>query len=148
MKKLLFIGVIVVSLLIAGAISSQNTDTIFVNFTQAREQHEYVRVAGFIVKTRPVEYNPEVDSTRFSFYMEDKTGNEQRVIMNQKMPPDFGTAENIVITGSINGSDFVANDMLIKFICRYNQVPSTRKSPPAAAEIYSITERGIDTEWK
>jgi cytochrome c-type biogenesis protein CcmE len=92
------------------------------NFKEAKESksEEEVHVAGTLVKNKPMEYKPEVDPNKFSFYMLDKNGEEMHVILNKSKPQDFERSEQLVIIGAMQGNDFVANDILMKCPSKYN----------------------------
>lgn len=95
--------------------------TSYANFNEAKANPgEEVHVAGTLVKTKPMDYKPEVDPNSFSFYMKDKLGNEQHVILKKSKPQDFERAEQLVIIGCMKGDDFVATDVLMKCPSKYN----------------------------
>ncbi len=121
MKKLLIIGTVVIAALTVGVVLLNLSSSHYVNFTEARESAREVHVGGFLVNTKPVEYNPEIDPNTFSFYMKDRTGQEQRVIVNKALPDGFEQSSGLTVIGSMNGNNFVAADILIKCAgSRYN----------------------------
>jgi cytochrome c-type biogenesis protein CcmE len=95
--------------------------TSYANFNEAKANpNEEVHVAGTLVKTKPMDYKPEVDPNSFNFYMKDKLGNEQHVILKKSKPQDFERAEQLVIIGCMKGDDFIATDVLMKCPSKYN----------------------------
>ena len=80
---------------------------------------------------KPVTYDEQKDPNYFTFFMVDKKGNERKVIMQQGKPNDFELSESIVLTGKMEGEDFIASDMLLKCPSKYKD-----------EEIYLKSERG------
>lgn len=121
MKKTHIVGILIIAVIMLSMISMLGSSSSYSNFTEAREAgDEEVHVAGSLVKTKPMEYNPEVDPNSFGFYMLDKSGVEQHVILKKSKPQDFERAEQLVIIGSMQGKDFVATEVLMKCPSKYN----------------------------
>lgn len=121
MKKMHIVGILVIAAVMLCMMSLLGDSSSYANFTEAKEAgDEEVHVAGSLVKTKPMDYNPEVDPNSFSFYMLDKNGTEQRVILKKSKPQDFERAEQLVIIGCMKGNDFVATDVLMKCPSKYN----------------------------
>ena len=59
------------------------------------------------------------DPNYFSFFMKDDKGVEKKVILNQSKPQDFEMSEQIVVTGTMKGNDFVADEILLKCPSKY-----------------------------
>jgi cytochrome c-type biogenesis protein CcmE len=120
MKKTHIVGIIVIALAIGSMFTLLGNSSTYADFKQAASTDEQVHVAGTLDRTKPMEYNPEVDANRFTFYMKDRNGNEKRVILKKSKPQDFERSQQIVIVGSMQGEDFVANDILMKCPSKYN----------------------------
>jgi len=120
MKKTHIVGIIVIAIAMLSMLSMMGNSSTYSNFTDAKTADEEVHVAGTLVKTKPMEYKPEVDPNKFSFYMLDKNGEEMKVVLNKSKPQDFERAEQIVIIGAMEGNSFVANDILMKCPSKYN----------------------------
>ncbi len=122
MKKTHIVGIIVIAIAILSMFSLLGNSSSYSNFSDAKESgsNEEVHVAGTLVKNKPMEYDPEVDPNKFSFYMLDKNGEEMHVILNKSKPHDFERSEQLVIIGSVQGKDFVAKDVLMKCPSKYN----------------------------
>jgi len=78
------------------------------------------QVVGNLSKDKPLEYDPQVNPNLFAFYMKDKEGKEQRVVYHSSKPADFERSEDIVITGSMQGNEFVASKILLKCPSKYD----------------------------
>lgn len=120
MKKVHILGIVLIAVAMLSMFSLLGNSSTYANFKEARESKDEVHVAGTLVKTKPIDYNPAADPNSFSFYMLDKNGEEVHVVMKKIKPQDFERAEQLVIIGSMQGNDFVANDVLMKCPSKYN----------------------------
>jgi cytochrome c-type biogenesis protein CcmE len=120
MKKTHIVSIIVIALAIGSMFTLLGNSSTYADFTQAAQTDEQVHVAGTLDRSKPMEYNPEIDANKFSFYMKDRNGNEKRVVLKKSKPQDFERSQQIVIVGSMQGEDFVANDILMKCPSKYN----------------------------
>lgn len=120
MKKIHIVGIVLIAIAMLSMFSLLGNSSTYANFKDARESKEEVHVAGTLVKTKPIEYKPEVDPNSFSFYMLDKNGEEMHVILKKIKPQDFERSEQVVVIGSMQGNDFVAHDVLMKCPSKYN----------------------------
>ena len=121
MKKMHIVGIVLIAVVMLCMMSLLGDSSSYSNFAEAKENGgEEVHVAGTLVKTKPMDYNPEVDPNSFSFFMKDKQGVEQHVILKKSKPQDFERAEQLVIIGCMKGNDFVATDVLMKCPSKYN----------------------------
>lgn len=122
MKKTHIVGIIIIAVAMLSMFSLLGNSSSYSNFKEAKESgsDEDVHVAGTLVKNKPMEYKPEVDPNKFSFYMLDKNGDEMHVILTKSKPQDFERSEQLVIIGSMQRNDFVAHDILMKCPSKYN----------------------------
>lgn len=122
MKKMHIVGIVLIAAIMLCMMSLLGDSSTYSNFTDAKaaEADEEVHVAGTLVKTKPMDYNPAIDPNSFSFYMKDKAGIEQHVVLKKSKPQDFERAEQLVIIGSMKGKDFVATEVLMKCPSKYN----------------------------
>ena len=129
MKKshLFILAIIAVA---AGIILSTTADaSVYVGFSEARQRaaegnNTKVHVVGKLLRDsqkRPVDlqYDPMTDPNYFAFTLVDSTHVAQRVVYNQPQPQDFGTSEQVVITGCMKGSVFMADHILLKCPSKY-----------------------------
>ena len=120
MKKIHIVGIVLIAVAMMSMFSLLGNSSTYANFKDARETEDEVHVAGTLVKTKPIDYKPEIDPNVFSFYMTDKNGEEVHVIMNKIKPNDFERSEQVVVIGEMQGNDFVAYDLLMKCPSKYN----------------------------
>lgn len=120
MKKTHIIGIILVAVAIASMFALLGNSSTYADFKQAAESNDEVHVAGTLVRSKPMDYNPAVDANKFSFYMTDRSGNERHVVLLKSKPQDFERSQQLVIVGSMKGDEFVAKDVLMKCPSKYN----------------------------
>ncbi len=77
------------------------------------------KVVGELVKDRPMYYEPEKDPNLFSFYMKDKKGEIREVIYKDSKPPDFERSQEVVVSGHMQGDEFMASEILLKCPSKY-----------------------------
>lgn len=87
-------------------------------FASAKNGNE-VHVVGFLLKEKPMEYNPEKDVDYFSFFMKDKSNEEKKIVFKGTKPQDFEKSEQIVLTGKIIDDEFHASKILMKCPSKY-----------------------------
>ena len=119
MKKIHLIGVIVIAVAVAVLMSAAGDVATYSNFEDAKKSGEKVKVVGVLCKDKPMEYDPQIDPNRFSFYVKDPKGEERKVILLAAKPQDFELSEQIVVTGKIQETEFVASDLLMKCPSKY-----------------------------
>lgn len=76
-------------------------------------------IVGELVRREDMQYDPEIDPNYFSFYLKDKAGDERKVVFHDTKPTDFERAEQIVLTGKMNGNEFHASKILMKCPSKY-----------------------------
>ena len=119
MKLSFLIALVFIGISIFLLISASSDLTSYTTFEQARTSKKEVKIVGQLAKDKEMVYNPEIDPNHFSFYVIDKKGDTQKVILKAAKPQDFELSEQIVITGKINGDDFIAKDVLLKCPSKY-----------------------------
>ncbi len=119
MKK---IHIIAVAMIVIAALLFMNvSDEMgqYATFNDATELEKAVKVVGQLSKDKKMTYDPLKDPNYFSFFMKDADGQERKVIYYEAKPQDFEMSEQIVVTGMMQGEDFVASDMLLKCPSKY-----------------------------
>lgn len=107
-----------------------NSISTYVNFEKASGM-EGAHVVGTWVDSR--NYGFSMETKQFSFYMEDKDGNINRVIYPKPKPNNFEQADQLVVIGKMRNGVFYANDMLMKCPSKYNSTnPAQFKKVNAA----------------
>jgi len=123
---ILIIGVcIVIVMTMAGDASS------YVDFKQAKYLSENgsknsIHVVGTLPRTASgdilgIEESPDMLS--FKFDMVDENGFKQKVLHANPMPTDFTKSEQVVIVGSYQGENFIAEKILLKCPSKYEEDP-------------------------
>lgn len=120
MKKTHIIGIIIIALAIGSMITLLGNSTTFSNFAEAKAKGRDVKVAGTLVRSKPMVYDPQKDPNKFSFYMLDRSGKECKVTLLNSKPQDFERSQEIVANGSMQGDEFVAHSILMKCPSKYN----------------------------
>ena len=130
MKKTHIAIIIIVAVAIGALIATLGSSSTYADFKQASENPdtEY-HVVGKRAKDKPTEYNPAINTDEFTFYMVDNRGEERKVVLHKNKPQDFDRSEQVVIIGKMQGSEFHANDILMKCPSKYND-----GKPTATAE--------------
>ncbi len=119
MKKSHIIALIVVAVSIGLMLSLTGDVNTYANFEQATESGDRVKIVGQLSKDKEMYYKPEEDPNYFSFYLKDDVGTERKVVLLSEKPQDFEMSEQIVLTGSMKGEEFVATDILLKCPSKY-----------------------------
>lgn len=99
-------------------ISASADVSTYANFADARGNSN-VKVAGFLVKSKPIVYDPTIDANSTTFFMEDKKGEIFQVVYKNSKPQDFEMSESLVVTGKMVGEQFIATDILLKCPSKY-----------------------------
>lgn len=119
MKKIHFVGLAVIVIAIVLLFSASKDMSSYASFDDAAKNQSVVRVVGTLSKDKEMYYDPAKDPNYFSFYIKDRNGEERKVILLDSKPQDFELSEQIVVTGKMDGQDFVANDILLKCPSKY-----------------------------
>lgn len=119
MKKTHIIILILVAVSIGVIVANTGEYTTYANFVEAKEKGSSVNVVGYLVKDKPMEYNPQKDPNFFSFIMTDKDGNECKVIYKGAKPQDFERSEQVVVKGKVDGDLFACSEISMKCPSKY-----------------------------
>jgi cytochrome c-type biogenesis protein CcmE len=119
MKKTHILAIVVVAAAIGLLISATDDVTTYANFQQATQSGETIKLVGQLVKDQPVEYDPVKDPNFLAFQLRDEKGEVRRVTLRAAKPQDFERSEQVVLTGSMKGDVFEADDMLLKCPSKY-----------------------------
>ena len=119
MKATVIVPVLLIAAAIGLFIFSSKDMTTYSTFAQAVSSGGTVKVAGELSKDKEMVYDPLTDPNYFSFYVTDRSGEEKKVVMYQAKPQDFEMSEGIVLTGRMEGDEFIASDVLLKCPSKY-----------------------------
>lgn len=93
----------------------------YVDFRSAKNMDKKVHVVGTWV--RDYEQNDLSDVNTYSFYLQDSLQNVELVRYNDPKPPNFESAEKVVVIGGYNHQEglFEADKILMKCPSKYNE---------------------------
>jgi cytochrome c-type biogenesis protein CcmE len=118
MKKIYIVAIIVIAVAIGALTSAASDVATYGNFTESKSGNK-IKIAGQLMKNKPMIYDPIKDPNHFSFFIKDKDGVENKVVLLREKPQDFELSEQIVVTGEMKGEEFVATDVLMKCPSKY-----------------------------
>jgi len=137
MKKTHLALLVVIAVLIGFIISVASSSSTYKTFSTASSNTERdFQIVGHLVKEKPIVYEPEQDANRFSFFLKDNDGQVKQVIFHGGKPQDFERSEQIVLTGRMNGDEFMATKLLMK-------CPSKYTNNKLDVKEYEATKAGI-----
>jgi len=119
MKKIHIIAIIVIALAIGILISASKDMGTYATFDEAAATGDVVKLVGELSKDKVIHYDPETDPNFCSFHVKDAEGKERKVILQMAKPHDFEKSEKVVLTGKVNGDEFIASDVLLKCPSKY-----------------------------
>ncbi len=135
MKKIHVIAIIMIGLAIVLLTQAADEMSTYSTFQDAIKTGEKVKIAGQLSKDKEMVYNPQQDPNFFSFYVRDNDGIERKVVLKAAKPQDFERSEQIVITGKMQGDEFVASDLLMKCPSKYKDEEIYIKSKEGEKDI-------------
>ena len=119
MKTIHWIGICIIALGV-GALSLAARDVAtYATVAEATQLAAKVKIAGQLVKTKPIIYDPMKDANRTTFTICDQNGVETEVVLLKAKPQDFEMSEQVVCTGEMQNGKFVAGDVLLKCPSKY-----------------------------
>jgi cytochrome c-type biogenesis protein CcmE len=119
MKSIHIVALITIAIGIAALTMQAKDVATYSNFSEAQKSTDKVKVAGKLVKSKPITYDPVKDPNQVSFYLTDQKGQEVFVHLLKPKPQDFELSEQVVVTGEMKGEVFVANEVLMKCPSKY-----------------------------
>lgn len=119
MRNIYIIAAVMIAVAIGLFITASDDLSTYASFQDAKASGERVKVAGQLAKDKEMVYDPQVDPNHFSFYVRDNQGGEQKVVLLQAKPQDFELSEQVVLTGRMQGDEFIATDVLMKCPSKY-----------------------------
>lgn len=119
MKKIHILGIILIAVAIGLLTSASDDMGTYSTFGEATKSGKKVKIAGQLSKDKPIDYDPEIDANAFKFFIKDTDGEEKEVILLKPKPQDFERSEQVVLTGSMKGEQFIATDVLLKCPSKY-----------------------------
>lgn len=128
MKPLHIALIIIASLGVAAVVSLYGNTTRYVSFAESLElkNENYTKVVHVVCtldKSKPINYQPQIDPNHLEFWAKDSLGNEAKVLFLQPKPQDLERTEKIVLTGRHKGDYFHAEAILSKCPSKYEDAP-------------------------
>lgn len=118
MKLRYIVGLIViVAFAVLAILSSGDSKIDYADFSSAKNLDKTVQVIGQWVKTKPADFDPELNT--FTFHMHDKEGNETKVVHNGAKPNNFDIADEVVVKGKFVNGVFESSEILTKCPSKY-----------------------------
>lgn len=119
MKTIHWIAIVIIAVGV-GALSLAARDVAtYATFAEATSSAAKVKIAGQLVKTKPVIYDPTKNANQTTFTIKDANGTETEVVLLKAKPQDFEMSEQVVCTGEMQNGRFVASDVLLKCPSKY-----------------------------
>ena len=113
---LLIILAVAIAALVGTALQSDTTT----NFKSAdKNPDQTYHVVGYLLKDKPMEYDPVKDPNYFSFYLEDEEGTVRKVVSLEPKQQDFERAEKVNMYGKSDGDVFRASKVIPKCPSKY-----------------------------
>jgi cytochrome c-type biogenesis protein CcmE len=119
MRKIYIIAALMIAAALYLLTTAAGDISQYTSLSQAALSGDRVKVVGQLDKSQPVEYDPQTDPNRLSFYLRDNEGVTKKVVLLQAKPQDFEMSEQIVLTGRMKGEEFVATEVLLKCPSKY-----------------------------
>ncbi|MFQ5447075.1 MAG: cytochrome c maturation protein CcmE [Saprospiraceae bacterium] len=119
MKKIYIVAIVMIAIAIALLTNAAGDMSTYSTFKDAANGGNQVRIAGQLAKDKEMYYNPEEDPNYFTFFVRDNEGEEKKVVLHGAKPKDFEMSEQIVVTGRVDGDEFIASDILMKCPSKY-----------------------------
>ncbi|MEM0993869.1 MAG: cytochrome c maturation protein CcmE [Bacteroidota bacterium] len=121
MKKIYIVVFAMIGFAVMLLLTASGDVSTYSSFAEAMNTDRKVKVVGQLSKDKPIEYNPSVDPNYTGFYMKDGNGTERKVSLLMSKPQDFERSEQVVLTGKMQGDEFVATDILMKCPSKYKE---------------------------
>ncbi len=120
MKRTHIILLVLVAAAVAVIVSMFGDFSTYETFaTAAKDPGKKYHVIGVLDKEKNMEYDPVKDPNHFTFYVQDKAGNVNKVIFNGAKPTDIEKSEQIVMMGYMDGKDFRCSKIQMKCPSKY-----------------------------
>jgi cytochrome c-type biogenesis protein CcmE len=119
MKKIYVIAIVMIAVAIALLTNAAADMSTYASFQEAVQTGKKVKIAGHLSKDKEMHYDPATDPNYFTFFVKDMKGEERKVVLHAAKPKDFEMSEQIVVTGRMEGEEFIASHLLMKCPSKY-----------------------------
>jgi len=129
MKNTSALSLVFISIMIIIIITTFGDASTYVSFSEAKSLYSSgnfskIHVVGKLNKNsndKIVGIKKGDDMLSFTFEMVDEKGIKENVFYGEPMPPDFLLSEQIVVIGSYNNNQFIADEILLKCPSKYTE---------------------------
>ncbi len=122
MKKSQILGIVLSAIVLAAMVSLMGNFSSYETFASAAENpQKQFHVVGYLDTSQAMHYDPIEDPNKFTFFAEDQKGEVRKVILHDAKPQDFEKSEQLVMIGSMNGTDFECSEILMKCPSKYQE---------------------------
>ena len=129
MKNTSALSLVFISIMIIIIITTFGDASTYVSFSEAKSLHSSgnfskIHVVGKLNKNsndKIIGIKKGDDMLSFTFEMVDVKGKKENVFYGEPMPPDFLLSEQIVVIGSYNNNQFIADEILLKCPSKYTE---------------------------
>ncbi len=111
-------GILIISAIVL-LVSASGDLASYASFEDAKKSGDLVKIVGQLDISQEMDYDPQKDPNHFTFFVIDKNGVSQKVLLRAAKPQDFELSEQIVITGKMENEVFLAKDVLLKCPSKY-----------------------------
>ena len=129
MKNTSALSLVFISIMIIIIITTFGDASTYVSFSEAKSLYSSgnfskIHIVGKLNKNsndKIVGIKKGDDMLSFTFEMVDEKGKKENVFYGEPMPPDFLLSEQIVVIGSYNNNQFIADEILLKCPSKYTE---------------------------
>ena len=129
MKNTSALSLVFISIMIIIIITTFGDASTYVSFSEAKSLYSSgnfskIHVVGKLNKNpkdKIIGIKKGDDMLSFTFEMVDEKGKKENVFYGEPMPPDFLLSEQIVVIGSYNNNQFIADEILLKCHSKYTE---------------------------
>ncbi|MEM8523964.1 MAG: cytochrome c maturation protein CcmE [Bacteroidota bacterium] len=119
MKKIYIVVLAMIGVAMTLILTASDDVSTYSSFSEAMNTDKKVKIVGQLAKDKPIEYNPAINPNYTGFYLRDVDGMEYKVALLKAKPQDFERSEQVVLTGKMEGNEFVASEILMKCPSKY-----------------------------
>ncbi|MDD3876867.1 MAG: cytochrome c maturation protein CcmE [Bacteroidales bacterium] len=122
MKKTHIVLIILLVVALAIIISTLSDVSSYAGFKEAsKTPGKQFNIIGKLNLEKPIEQKIVDGGQQLSFFMFDNKNEESQVFFYGDKPQDFEKSEQVVLMGSMEGTVFVATNILLKCPSKYDQ---------------------------
>lgn len=128
MKTIHWIAILIIAIGVGALTVAARDVATYATVSEASASAAKVKIAGQLVKTKPIIYDPVKNANQTIFTIKDANGTETEVVLLKAKPQDFEMSEQVVCTGEMQNGRFIAADVLLKCPSKYKDEQIYEKS--------------------